>query len=312
MTQQHKERVDMFSSVVSHLTPFRRTIVFPCRYCGQSQVNKRTHWRTCIILQVSCYLGLRCHGRSVDGGLGNAPTGETLLRRGLSFTASFHSQAGEGRGGPGSQEGQAGSECRSRLGDVVSALPGEQCSGQRLLQRQGQRRQGRQGQVKQGLMELGTGVAAGGSRSGMDYDGRSLEGLDLESSNRGIGRAAGGHGRLDCGDHRTSQTYHSGHHLPVPIFEGTHQGPTDGVGSTGSGSQYTKPGDSCLGPGPIMDRMRSLPYSGLSPSSGAWRPVHPGPLAALVSQQTAVSDAALAGRSAARLSKAFNLAEWTC
>ena len=39
MTQQHPEWVSTFSTVVSYLTPFRRTIVL-------SQVNKHTHWRT--------------------------------------------------------------------------------------------------------------------------------------------------------------------------------------------------------------------------------------------------------------------------
>ena len=132
MTQQHQEWVAMFSTVVSHLTPFRRTIVFPCRYCSQSQVNKHTHWRTCIILQVSCYLGLKHHERSVDGRgrPGDVPAGETLLR----FITNHNSQAGARRGSPGSQEGRP-------------------CSGQGLCQGQGQGRQGRQRQDETWIVE---------------------------------------------------------------------------------------------------------------------------------------------------------------
>eukprot|EP00439_Symbiodinium_sp_Y106_P045088 s3243_g5.t1 len=132
MTQQHQEWVAMFSTVVSHLTPFRRTIVFPCRYGSQSQVNKHTHWRTCIILQVSCYLGLKHHERSVDGRgrPGDVPAGETLLR----FITNHNSQAGARRGSPGSQEGRP-------------------CSGQGLCQGQGQGRQGRQRQDETWIVE---------------------------------------------------------------------------------------------------------------------------------------------------------------
>ena len=58
MTQQHDEWVQNFASLMPHLTPFRRHMVLPCRYCHLQAVNKHTHWRNCLVVQVSCFLGL--------------------------------------------------------------------------------------------------------------------------------------------------------------------------------------------------------------------------------------------------------------
>ena len=50
-TQQHEEWVPVFPQIISLLTSCRRNMVFPCRYCRHTEVNRHTHWRTCITLQ---------------------------------------------------------------------------------------------------------------------------------------------------------------------------------------------------------------------------------------------------------------------
>ena len=111
MTQQHAEWVTAFSTVVSHLTPFQRTIVFPCRYCGQTQVNKHTHWRTRVVLQVSCYLELKHHARPDGGNPGNDRPGEALLPRSMSlFTGHGPKEGARCRDSVGCHSNLAGHE----------------------------------------------------------------------------------------------------------------------------------------------------------------------------------------------------------
>ena len=146
MMQQHAEWVEAFFTVVSHLTPLRsRTMVFPCRYCGQTQVNKLKH-----------------HERSNGGNTGNVCPRETLLRGSLPLFASSGSKEGEGRRNSGSQEGQVGSGSRLEHSCSVSSLPAEHPQGQGISQGAGQRRQREESQ----LLDLGwTGtIKIGGSR----------------------------------------------------------------------------------------------------------------------------------------------------
>ena len=93
-TLQHPVWVQKFSRVVQLLTAFRRTMVFPCRYCSQTQVNKHTQWRTCIVLQVSCFLHLHLQYDGVHGGSGDVCSGASLLRRGVSIPAADGAQEG--------------------------------------------------------------------------------------------------------------------------------------------------------------------------------------------------------------------------
>ena len=108
MTLQHPVWLEQFSRVVQLLTAFRRTMVFPCRYCSQTQVNKHTHWRTCIVLQVSCFLHLHLQHDRVHGGSGDVCSGASLLRRGVSIPAADGAQEGARRWNSGSEKGTSG------------------------------------------------------------------------------------------------------------------------------------------------------------------------------------------------------------
>ena len=183
----------------------------------------------------------------------------------------------------------------SKVGSSESPAPGAGAAAEELL---GQRR-----------------IAEGGSRYGLDHRGGSLEGPGVEPPNRGSGGAAGGenlgHEYSHCRDHRAPQTHQSGNRVSFSITEGTYQGASDSMGSAGLGAQYTWPGDSRLGPGPVLDRLCGIPHSGLSSSPRAGRPVEPGPLSTLVNAQAVSHSTALVRRSEAYSCKSFNLAEWT-
>ena len=130
MTLQHPVWVQKFSRVVQLLTAFRRTMVFPCRYCSQTQVNKHTHWRTCIVLQVSCFLHLHLQYDGVHGGSGDVCSGASLLRRGVSIPAADGAQEGEGGWHSGSEKGTSGGYLTSQYGHHVcwpdkSSTPGQ-------------------------------------------------------------------------------------------------------------------------------------------------------------------------------------------
>ena len=140
MTLQHPVWVQRFSRVVQLLTAFRRTMVFPCRYCSQTQVNKHTHWRTCIVLQVSCFLHLHLQHDGVHGGSGDVCSGASLLRRGVSIPAADGAQEGEGGWHSGSEKSTSGGYLASQYGHHVcwpdkSSTPGR---GERSPERERQ------------------------------------------------------------------------------------------------------------------------------------------------------------------------------
>ena len=135
MTQQHAEWVQNFANLMPHLTPFRRHMVIPCRYCHSQAVNKHTHWRNCLIVQVSCFLGLSSKvPATTHGAHGAVGSREELLRWNMPITRAFDDQEGERRGLTRDEEGPAGGSC-STVGQVESTQGQREGQGQR--QRQG-------------------------------------------------------------------------------------------------------------------------------------------------------------------------------
>ena len=142
MTQQHDEWVQQFANLMPHMTPFRRHMVLPCRYCHLHSVNKHTHWRNCLIVQVSCYLGIVAGIPAVtngtDGALG---PGEKLLQRHMSIPQQSCHEEGTRGGLPGNEEGQTRGSCQN-LAQTAASTAERQGQRQREGQEQGQRRTG--------------------------------------------------------------------------------------------------------------------------------------------------------------------------
>ena len=142
MTQQHDEWVQQFANLMPHMTPFRRHMVLPCRYCHLHSVNKHTHWRNCLIVQVSCYLGIvegiPAVTNGADGALG---PGEKLLQRHMSIPRQPRHEEGTRGGLPGNEEGQTRGSCQS-LAQTAASTAERQGQRQGEGQEQGQRRTG--------------------------------------------------------------------------------------------------------------------------------------------------------------------------
>ena len=82
-SQQHDGWVQKFALLMPHLTPFRRSMVLPCRYCKLQAVNRHTHWRNCLVVQVSYFLGLTSCVPPAHGADGTVRAGTDLLRGGV-------------------------------------------------------------------------------------------------------------------------------------------------------------------------------------------------------------------------------------
>ena len=127
-------------------------MVFPCRYCSQTQVNKHTHWRTCIVLQVSCFLHLQLQHDRVHGGSGDVCSGASLLRRGVSIPAADGAQEGARRWNSGSEKGTSGVCLTSQYGHHVCwpDEPSASGQGERSPERKGKGSKGAKGQTSRG------------------------------------------------------------------------------------------------------------------------------------------------------------------
>ena len=139
MTQQHDDWVKHFAYLMPHMTPFRRHMVLPCRYCHLQSVNRHTHWRNCLVIQVSCYLGLIAEIPAVVNGTDGAlSTGEKLLRWSVPVPAQPCLEAGTRGGLPRDEEGQIRGSCQDMAEtDDTAAQRQEQRQGEG--QRKGQR-----------------------------------------------------------------------------------------------------------------------------------------------------------------------------
>ena len=140
MTQQHDDWVKRFANLMPHMTPFRRHMVLPCRYCHLQSVNRHTHWRNCLVIQVSCYLGLIADIPAVTNGTDGAlSTGEKLLRWSVPVPAQSCFETGTRGGLPRDEEGQTRGSCQDMAETDATA-------DQRQEQRQGEgQRKGQRG-----------------------------------------------------------------------------------------------------------------------------------------------------------------------
>ena len=144
MTQQHDEWVQHFANLMPHMTPFRRHMVLPCRYCHLQSVNKHTHWRNCLVVQVSCYLGFVAGIPAVANGTGGALSpGEELLRWSVPVPHQSCIETGTRGGLPGNEEGQTRGSCQ-----IVAK------AATTTAERQGQRQREGQGQGQRGTSLL--------------------------------------------------------------------------------------------------------------------------------------------------------------
>ena len=162
MTQQHDEWVQHFAHLMPHMTPFRRHMVLPCRYCHLQSVNRHTHWRNCLVIQVSCYLGLIADIPAVTNGTDGAlSSGEKLLRWSVPVPAQSCFETGTRGGLPRDEEGQARGGCKDMAATDATAA-----------ERQGQRQGEGQGKGQRGsnllayFGQLGTVRRSSGSSLG--------------------------------------------------------------------------------------------------------------------------------------------------